>query len=132
MSTINKVILIGNLGKDPQTKQFDNGNKLCNFSIATTENWTDKNTGEKKSKTDWHNISVGGKLADICDRFLKKGSKVYVEGKLSYREYEKGGEKRIFTEVKASSITFMGGNNNDNSSNYSAPEPTNEPDDLPF
>jgi single-strand DNA-binding protein len=132
MSTINKVILIGNLGKDPQTKVFDNGNKLCNFSIATTENWTDKNTGEKKSKTDWHNISVGGKLADICDRFLKKGSKVYVEGKLSYREYEKNGEKRIFTEIKASSITFMGGNNNDNSSNYSAPEPTNEPDDLPF
>lgn len=132
MSTINKVILIGNLGKDPQTKKFDNGNKLCNFSIATTENWTDKNTGEKKSKTDWHNISVGGKLADICDRFLNKGSKVYVEGKLSYREYEKDGEKRIFTEVKASSITFMGGNNNDNSSNYSAPEPTNEPDDLPF
>jgi single-strand DNA-binding protein len=97
--SVNKVILIGNVGKDPEIKSFDNGGKVANFSIATSESWKDKQSGERKEKTDWHNVAVFGQLADIVERYVKKGSKLYVEGKLSTRTYEKDGEKRYVTEV---------------------------------
>ncbi|MEP1314984.1 MAG: single-stranded DNA-binding protein, partial [Parasphingorhabdus sp.] len=86
MSGINKVIIVGNLGKDPEARTFSNGGKVCNFSVATSESWKDKQTGEKKEKTEWHNISVYNEaLADICEKYLQKGSKVYLEGKLQTR-----------------------------------------------
>ena len=101
MSSVNKVILIGNLGKDPETRSFQNGGKVCNFSIATTEKWTDKASGEKKERADWHNIVIKSDgLAGVAERFLKKGSKVYVEGQLQTRKWQdQAGNDRYSTEV---------------------------------
>ena len=85
--SLNKVMLIGNLGKDPEVRSFQNGGKVCNFSIATGETWKDKNTGEKREKTDWHNIAIFNEnLVRIAEQYLKKGSKVYIEGSLQTRK----------------------------------------------
>lgn len=100
MSSINKVILVGNVGKDPECGAAPNsGNRYANFSIATSEKWTDKATGEKREKTEWHNVVVWGPLAEVVEKYVKKGSKLYVEGKLVTRAYEKDGEKRYRTEI---------------------------------
>ncbi|MFA4846360.1 MAG: single-stranded DNA-binding protein [Patescibacteria group bacterium] len=99
--SVNKVILVGNLGKDPEVRTFQNGGRVANFSIATSENWKDKATGEKKERTEWHRISVtNDNLVTVVERYLKKGSKVYVEGQLETREWtDKDGQKRYTTEV---------------------------------
>ncbi|MEP5116778.1 MAG: single-stranded DNA-binding protein [Parasphingorhabdus sp.] len=101
MSGINKVIIVGNLCKDPEARTFSNGGKVCNFSVATSESWKDKQTGEKKEKTEWHNISVYNEaLADICEKYLQKGSKVYLEGKLQTRKWQdQSGNDRYSTDV---------------------------------
>lgn len=101
MSGINKVIIVGNLGKDPEVRTFQNGGKVCNFSVATSESWKDKQTGEKKEKTEWHSIAVFNEgLADVCEKYLRKGSKVYVEGKLQTRKWQdQSGNDRYSTEV---------------------------------
>lgn len=106
--SVNKVILIGNLGKDPEIKSFQNGGKIANFSIATSESWKDKQTGEKKDRTEWHNIVINGDgLIGVVERYLKKGSKVYVEGQLRTRKWQdKDGNDRYTTEV---SIAGLGG-----------------------
>jgi len=97
---INKVILIGTLGKDPETKYTANGAAVCSYSIATNESWKDKNTGETKERTEWHRISTFGKLAEICSEYLVKGSQVYIEGKLRTRKWQdKNGQDRYTTEV---------------------------------
>ena len=105
---MNKVILLGNLGKDPEIKTFDNGGKIAKFSLATTEKWKDKTTGETKEDTQWHNISVGGKLADVVQNYVKKGSSVLIEGKIKTRSWETNGEKKYITEVHAESLTMVG------------------------
>ena len=99
--SVNKVILVGNLGKDPEVRTFQNGGKVCNFSIATSENWKDKNTGERQEKTQWHNIAVFSEpLANIAEQYLKKGSKVYVERQLETRKWQdQSGNDRYSTEV---------------------------------
>jgi single-strand DNA-binding protein len=99
--SVNKVILVGNLGKDPEVRTFQNGGKVCNFSIATSENWKDKSTGERQEKTQWHNIAVFSEpLANIAEQYLKKGSKVYVEGQLETRKWQdQSGNDRYSTEV---------------------------------
>jgi single-strand DNA-binding protein len=99
--SVNKVILIGNLGRDPEIRSFQNGGRVASFSIATSETWKDKTSGEKKEKTEWHRISVlNEKLVDVVERYIKKGSKLYVEGQLETREYtDKDGVKRYTTEV---------------------------------
>jgi single-strand DNA-binding protein len=99
--SVNKVILVGNLGKDPEVRTFQNGGKVCNFSIATSETWKDKNTGERQEKTQWHNIAVFSEpLANIAEQYLKKGSKVYVEGQLETRKWQdQSGNDRYSTEV---------------------------------
>jgi single-strand DNA-binding protein len=99
--SVNKVILIGNLGKDPEVKTFQNGGKVCNFSIATSESWKDKNTGDKQERTEWHNIAIFSEgLAGVAERFLRKGSKVYVEGQLRTRKWQdQSGNDRYSTEV---------------------------------
>jgi single-strand DNA-binding protein len=99
--SVNKVILVGNLGKDPEVRTFQNGGKVCNFSIATSENWKDKNTGERQEKTQWHNIAVFSEpLANIAEQYLKKGSKVYLEGQLETRKWQdQSGNDRFSTEV---------------------------------
>lgn len=100
MSGINKVIIVGNLGKDPEVRTFNNGGKVCNFSVATSESWSDKQTGEKKEKTEWHNIAVHGGLVDICEKYLRKGSKVYLEGKLQTRKWQdQSGNDRYSTDI---------------------------------
>ena len=99
--SVNKVILVGNLGKDPESRSFQNGGKVVSFSIATSESWKDKSSGEKRDKTEWHNISVFNEnAANFAERFLKKGSKVYIEGQLETRKWQdKDGNDRYTTEV---------------------------------
>ena len=91
---INKVIIIGNVGNDPEVKRIDNGNAVANFSIATSETWKDKDSGQKQEKTEWHRIVVWGRLAEIIEQYVKKGSKLYLEGKLQTRSYEQDGAKK--------------------------------------
>ena len=99
--SVNKVILIGNLGRDPEVRQFGNGGKVCNLRIATSENWKDKNTGERREKTEWHSVAIFSEgLANVAERYLKKGSKVYVEGQLETRKWQdQNGQDRYSTEV---------------------------------
>ncbi|CAC9590122.1 Single-stranded DNA-binding protein [uncultured Gammaproteobacteria bacterium] len=103
MAGINKVILVGNLGQKPEVKYASNGNAIANLSVATSESWMDKNTGQKQEKTEWHRVSLFGKLAEIAGQYLDKGSKVYVEGKLQTRKWQdKSGADRYTTEIVVS------------------------------
>ena len=99
--SVNKVIIMGNLGKDPEIRNFPNGGRVCNFSVATSETWRDKNSGEKQERTQWHNISIlSDPLVNIAERFLKKGSKVYLEGQLETRKWQDNtGSDRYSTEI---------------------------------
>jgi single-strand DNA-binding protein len=99
--SINKVILVGNLGADPEVRQFQNGGSVCSFSVATSENWKDKNTGERREKTEWHRVSIFSEgLVRVASQYLKKGSKVYLEGQLETRKWQdKDGNDRYTTEV---------------------------------
>ncbi len=103
MAGINKVILVGNLGAKPEIKYASNGNAISNLSVATSESWTDKSTGQKQERTEWHRVSLFGKLAEIAGQYLDKGSKVYVEGKLQTRKWQdQNGQDRYTTEVVVS------------------------------
>jgi len=98
--SVNKVILIGNLGRDPEIRTMQNGNKVANLNIATSESWKDKTTGERKEKTDWHRVVIFGNLAEIAENYLKKGSKVYISGKLQTRKWQdQSGQDKYTTEV---------------------------------
>jgi len=100
MSGINKVILVGNIGAKPEVKYSSNGSAIANLSVATSETWNDKNSGEKQEKTEWHRVSLYGKLAEIAGQYLDKGSKVYVEGKLQTRKWQdQSGQDRYTTEI---------------------------------
>ena len=110
---INKAILIGTLGKDPETKYTANGAAVCSYSIATNESWKDKNTGETKEKTEWHNITTFGKLAEICGQYLTKGSQVYIEGKIQTDKWQdKNGQDRYSTKIIANEMQMLGGGAN--------------------
>ena len=129
MSSVNKVILIGNVGKDPEVKELKNG-KVSNMVLATSEKYTDKN-GERQEKTEWHNIVVYGKLVDIVEKWVKKGDKLYIEGSITTRKWEdKQGNDRYTTEVKAFNMTMLGGNGNNTSAKPAAKVEAD--DDLPF
>ncbi len=106
---INKAILIGNLGRDPETRHTSGGAQVTSFSIATTEAWTDKATGEKKENTEWHRVTTFGKLAEVAGEYLKKGSAVYVEGRIKTSKYEKDGQTHYSTEIVASDMQMLGG-----------------------
>lgn len=107
---INKVILIGNLGADPEVRFTPSGQAVANFRIATSESWTDKGSGQKQERTEWHRIVVWGKLAELCGEYLKKGRQCYVEGRLQTREWtDKEGKKNYTTEVVAQTVQFLGG-----------------------
>jgi single-strand DNA-binding protein len=109
MASVNKAIIVGNLGKDPEVKFLTNGDAVCSFSIATTDSWKDK-AGQKQEKTEWHNIVMYRKLAEIAGEYLKKGSPVYVEGALQTRKWtNKEGQERYTTEVVANSMQMLGG-----------------------
>ncbi|MBK6265996.1 single-stranded DNA-binding protein [Marivirga sp. S37H4] len=147
---VNKVILIGNLGKDPEVRHLDNGATVANFSIATTESYKDK-TGQKVDQTEWHNIVLWRGLAEIAEKYLKKGDSVFIEGKLRTRSWEKDGVTRYTTEVVGDQMTMLGGKKNDSEDgrqDYSSgneaptsrqqeasaqtPDTDSEMDDLPF
>lgn len=126
--SVNKVILLGRLGGDPELKYTPNGMAVCNFSMATSESWQDK-SGQKQEKTEWHRIVVWGKLAELCNQYLTKGRQAFVEGKLSTRSWEdKDGQKRYMTEVTASTVQFIGGNAS-TSKDQGAPAPSDK--DVP-
>ena len=108
MSGINKVILVGRLGADPEVKTIAQGSTVASLNLATSENWTDKN-GQRQEKTEWHRIVVWGKLAEICGKHLTKGRQVYVEGRLQTRQWDdKQGQKRYTTEIVATTVQFLG------------------------
>ncbi len=108
MSSLNKVLLIGRLGKDPEVRYTTEGSPVASFSLATSENWTDKN-GTRQERTEWHNIVAWNKLADICKQFLSKGRQVYIEGRIQTREYtDREGIKRRITEIIASQMVMLG------------------------
>ncbi len=107
---LNQVQIIGHLGKDPETRYLPSGDAVCNFSIATTEKWKDKATGEAKEQTEWHRISTFGKLAEICGQYLKKGSLAFVQGSIKTRKYtDKDGVEKFSTEIKADTMKMLGG-----------------------
>jgi single-strand DNA-binding protein len=149
MSGVNKVILVGRLGKEPEVRNLDNGAMVASFSMATSESYKDKTTGEKKEITEWHNIVAWRGLAEIIQKYVHKGDMVYIEGKLRTRMWEKDGIKRYTTEVVADNMTMLGSkgsgsNNSSTPSGYdthggggsnvdnSASQPTTGSDDLPF
>jgi single-strand DNA-binding protein len=107
MSGVNKVILIGNLGADPEIRHLQNGVSVANFRIATSETYKDKTTGEKREQTEWHSIVAWRGLAEITEKYLKKGSKVYIEGKLRTRKWEKDGIDRYTTEIMADEMNLL-------------------------
>ena len=107
--SVNKVILVGRLGQDPELKYTPSGSAVCNFSLATSESWSDK-SGQKQERTEWHRVVVWSKLAELCNQYLAKGRQAYVEGRLQTRSWDdKTGNKRYTTEVLASTIQFLGG-----------------------
>ncbi|WPD29571.1 single-stranded DNA-binding protein [Acinetobacter baumannii] len=108
MRGVNKVILVGTLGRDPETKTFPNGGSLTQFSIATSEVWTDKNTGERKEQTEWHRIILHNRLGEIAQQFLRKGSKVYIEGSLRTRQWtDQNGQERYTTEIRGDQMQML-------------------------
>lgn len=146
MASINKAILVGNLGKDPEIRHLDNDLSVANFPIATTENYKDRN-GDWQEKTEWHNIVAWRYLAEKAEKFLKKGKQVYVEGKITTRSWDdKEGNKRYITEIVANNIIMLGRKDDESSggSNYVPPDVSDAPpesgsdntsmegDDLPF
>ncbi|MDY7577807.1 single-stranded DNA-binding protein [Herbaspirillum sp. RTI4] len=109
MASVNKVIIVGNLGRDPETRYMPNGEAVTNIAVATTESWKDKNSGEKKELTEWHRITFYRKLAEIAGQYLKKGSQIYVEGRLQTRKWQdKEGVDRYTTEIIADSMQMLG------------------------
>jgi len=107
MGSVNKVILVGNLGADPELKYTPGGKAVCNLRVATTETWKDK-AGAKQEKTEWHRVTVWDKQGESCGKYLKKGKSVYVEGRLQTRSYEKEGQKHYATDVVADNVVFLG------------------------
>lgn len=107
MSGVNKVMILGNLGADPEVKQITGGNTVCKMTVATSEDYTDKN-GQRQSNTEWHNVVVWGKLAELCGQYLSKGSQIFLEGRLQTRSWEdQQGQKKYTTEVIANKVTFI-------------------------
>lgn len=143
MSGVNKVIILGRLGQDPELKYTPSGAAVCNFSVATSETWTDKNSGQKQERTEWHRVVVWGKLAELCNQYLAKGRQAFVEGKLQTRSWDdKNGEKRYTTEINATTVQFVGsGGGSDSGSSSSGDDSGSDDggydanfasDDIPF
>lgn len=119
---VNKVILVGNLGQDPEVRYMPNGNAVANISLATTESWNDRNTGERQDKTEWHRVVLFRKLAEIAGEYLRKGSQVYVEGKLQTRKWQdQNGQDRYTTEIVANEMQMLGGRGQSGGDDYAPP-----------
>ena len=132
MASVNKVIIVGNLGRDPEMRSFPNGDQVANVTIATTDRYKDKTSGEMKEITEWHRVSFFGRLAEIVGQYLRKGSQVYVEGSLRTRSWEKDGVKQYSTEIRADQMQMLGsregrGDTSDRATDaggYDAPRPS--------
>ena len=140
MSSVNKALIIGNLGQYPEIKYTQSGSPVANLSVATSERWKDKNTGEQKEQTEWHRVVVFGRLAEIAEQYLKKGSKVFIEGKIQTRDWEDSeGNKKYTTEVVAREMTMLdsrasmdsSASSSDNSAKDAAKDDNSE-EDIPF
>jgi len=136
MAGVNKVILVGNVGTDPESKQFDWG-LVCNISLATSDTWKDKNTGEQQEKTEWHRVVFKNRLAEIVEQWVKKGSKLYIEGKLRTRSWDQNGEKRYATEIEGWEMQMLDSKSDSASAPKKAPKAAKpsfdiDPDELPF
>lgn len=142
---VNKVILVGNLGKDPEVRYMPSGSAAANVTLATSESWKDKQTGEQKERTEWHNIVFFGRLAEIAGEYLKKGSQIYVEGSLRTRKWQdKSGNDRYTTEIVANEMQMLGSRGGSGGGGGYSQEPANAPassssgagmdfdDDIPF
>jgi single-strand DNA-binding protein len=124
MASVNKVILVGNLGKDPETRYLPNGEAVSNCTIATTDSWKDKTSGEKKEATEWHRVVFYRRLAEIAGQYLKKGSQVFIEGSLKTRKWtDKEGHERYTTEIVADAMQMLGSRQGGGDSTSSAPRP---------
>lgn len=154
MASVNKVILVGNLGADPETRYTASGDAVCNIRLATTDKWKDKNSGEQREVTEWHRVVFYRGLAEIADKYLKKGSQVYIEGQIKTRKWQdKDGQDRYTTEIQAKEMQMLGGkdggkrhSDDSDHGDYEEPprqqrrEPSNRPkpnfedlgDDIPF
>jgi single-strand DNA-binding protein len=109
MASLNKVILIGNLGKDPETRYAPSGDAICNLTLATTETWKDKSTGERRDATEWHRVVFFGRVAEVAAQYLRKGSQIYVEGRLQTRKWQdKDGQDRYTTEIRGDEMKMLG------------------------
>lgn len=143
MAGVNKVILLGNLGKDPEVKAIDNGRKVARFTLATTESYRNQQ-GERVDQTEWHNVVFWGPVVDVIDKYLKKGNQVYIEGKINNRSYDdKDGNKKYITEIVGQTLTLLGGkpqsggdHESSGSNGYASSAPASSAasasDDLPF
>lgn len=133
MASINKVIIVGNLGRDPEMRTFNSGDQVANVTIATTDRWRDKNTGENKEATEWHRVAFNGRLAEIVGQYLKKGSQVYVEGRLRTRKWtdQQTGQERYATEIRADSMQMLGGRGDGEGSQRPAPRAAPAPRPAP-
>ena len=139
---VNKVILMGTFGRDPEMRYMPNGGGVCNFSIATSETWKDKNTGENQEKTEWHRCVAFRRAAEIIGEYMKKGSKIYLEGKLQTRKWEKDGQDHYSTEIVVDSFQFVGdrqggggqggGQGSGGGGQQQAPAQDDFEDDIPF
>ncbi|MCB0394478.1 MAG: single-stranded DNA-binding protein [Bdellovibrionales bacterium] len=141
MSGVNKVIIVGRLGGDPESRQTSTGQAVTRFNVATSEQWKDKNSGQMQERTEWHRVVVWGRLGEICDKHLSKGRQVYLEGRLQTRSWEDPqGQKKYSTEVIANTVQFLGSagerttsSSNDNSGYDFAQEPSFDADEeIPF
>ena len=138
---LNKVTLIGSCGKDPESRFFPSGDRQVTISLATSERWKDKQSGERKEKTSWHNLVFNGGLADVVDQYVKKGSKIYIGGKIDYREWEKDGVKKYMTQIVVDNMVMLDSKSEGQaqssapSQQQQKPEPANGApydDDIPF
>lgn len=139
---LNKATLIGNLGRDPEVRYTPDGLAVANFSIATSEKWKDKNSGEMQERTEWHRIVAFGRLGEICGEYLSKGKQVYIEGRIQTRSWEKDGVTRYTTEIVAAEMKMLGARGSsdtykppENATAYTGPQPSipdKDDDDIPF
>ena len=128
MASVNKVILVGNLGKDPETRYMSSGDAVCNITIATSESWKDKNSGEKREVTEWHKIVFYRKLAEIAGQYLRKGSSVYIEGRIQTRKWQdKDGNDRYTTEIEATEMQMLGSRQSGGQSDQGGYQPPPSP-----
>ena len=143
---VNKAIVVGNVGQDPEVRFMPNGNAVANISVATSERWKDKNTGDQQERTEWHRVVFFNRLVEIVEQYVNKGSKLYVEGRLQTRSWEQDGVKRYTTEIVASEMQMLDSRSADSNQGHTTNQPSNQPvesapppanfdnfdDDIPF